>query len=39
LGKDPQIEKAMIRWPSGAVQTLPASQLKVGAVNEVKEPQ
>jgi enediyne biosynthesis protein E4 len=36
LGKHPQIEKAVIRWPSGQVQTLPAPQ--IGQVHQVKEP-
>jgi len=37
LGKDPQIEKAVIRWPSGTIQTLdkPAPD----QIHEVKEPE
>ena len=37
LGKDPQIEKAVIRWPSGMIQTLdkPASD----QLHELKEPE
>jgi len=37
LGKDPQIEKAVIRWPSGTVQTLdhPAGD----QIHDVKEPE
>ena len=37
LGKDPQIEKAVIRWPSGKVQTLDA--LTADQLYTVKEPQ
>ena len=36
LGKQPHIEKAVIRWPSGQVQTLIAPQM--GQVHQVKEP-
>ena len=36
LGKQPHIEKAVIRWPSGQVQTLTAPQM--GQVYQVKEP-
>jgi hypothetical protein len=36
LGKRPQIEQVIIRWPSGQVQTLPAP--RVGQVHQVKEP-
>lgn len=35
LGKNPQIEKAVIRWPSGKVQTVERPQ--VGQVNRIKE--
>ena len=37
LGRDPQIEKAVVRWPSGTVQTLdhPAP----GQIHDVKEPE
>jgi enediyne biosynthesis protein E4 len=36
LGKDPKIDKAVIRWPSGKVQTLdrPAAQ----QLHKIKEP-
>ena len=37
LGKDPHIEKAVIRWPSGTVQTL--DDLKPGQIYHVKEAQ
>jgi hypothetical protein len=36
LGKNPQIEKAVVRWPSGKVQTL--SGLNIGKLNRIKEP-
>jgi len=36
LGKHPHIEKVVIRWPSGQVQTLTAPQ--IGQVHQVKEP-
>jgi hypothetical protein len=36
LGKDPKLEKAVIRWPSGKVQTL--TNLKIGQINSLKEP-
>jgi enediyne biosynthesis protein E4 len=36
LGKEPHIEKVMIRWPSGKVQTLTAPQ--IGQLHQVKEP-
>ena len=36
LGQHPHIEKAVIRWPSGQVQTLTAPQM--GQVHQVKEP-
>jgi enediyne biosynthesis protein E4 len=36
LGKSPQIEKAVIRWPSGKVQTL--DQPAVHEIHKVKEP-
>lgn len=35
LGKDPQIEKAVIRWPSGKTQTL--DKPPIGQVNKIKE--
>jgi hypothetical protein len=37
LGRDPQIEKAVVRWPSGTVQTLdhPAPD----QIHDVKEPE
>lgn len=38
LGPNPQLEKLVIRWPSGIVQTLPASALKVDAINNIIEP-
>src|SRR5439155_15702827 len=37
LGKDPQIEKAVIRWPSGQEQTIQAPQF--GKLHQIKEPQ
>ncbi|MBV8632811.1 MAG: CRTAC1 family protein, partial [Silvibacterium sp.] len=37
LGKDPQFEKAVIRWPSGIIQTI--NQPAVNQINQVKEPQ
>ena len=37
LGKDPHVEKAVIRWPSGTVQTLTAPELQIGEVHKVKE--
>jgi enediyne biosynthesis protein E4 len=36
LGRDPQIEKAVIRWPSGAVQTL--DHPTADQIHNVKEP-
>jgi len=36
LGKNPQVEKVMIRWPSGKVQTI--SEPSVGQINKIKEP-
>jgi hypothetical protein len=36
LGKQPHIEKVVIRWPSGKIQTLPAPQ--IGQIHRVKEP-
>jgi hypothetical protein len=36
LGKNPQVEKAEIRWPSGKVQVI--ENPVVGQVNKVKEP-
>ena len=35
LGRDPQIEKAVIRWPSGKVQTV--DNLVAGKLYNVKE--
>src|ERR1700682_4561286 len=35
LGKNPQIEKAVIRWPSGKIQTL--DKPLIGQVNKIKE--
>jgi hypothetical protein len=36
VGKHPHVEKVVIRWPSGKVQTLTAPQ--IGQVHQVKEP-
>jgi enediyne biosynthesis protein E4 len=36
LGQHPHVERAVIRWPSGNVQTLTAPQ--VGKIHRVKEP-
>jgi hypothetical protein len=36
LGKDPTVEKAAIRWPSGKIQTIEAPQ--TGKVHKLKEP-
>jgi hypothetical protein len=36
LGRDPRLEKVVIRWPSGKIQTL--SGPLVGQVNKIKEP-
>lgn len=36
LGKDPKIEKVVIRWPSGKTQTL--TGLEIGKYHSVKEP-
>jgi hypothetical protein len=36
LGKTPQLEKAVIRWPSGKVQTL--EKPNVNEIHQVKEP-
>src|SRR6185437_6855919 len=36
LGTTPQIEKVVIRWPSGKTQTLTSA--KIGEINVVKEP-
>jgi hypothetical protein len=36
LGKNPQIEKAVIRWPSGKVQTL--NSLVPGKLYTIEEP-
>ncbi|MBV8436605.1 MAG: CRTAC1 family protein [Silvibacterium sp.] len=37
LGKDPQVEKAVIRWPSGIVQTI--DHPAMDQIHRVKEPQ
>lgn len=43
LGKNPHIEKVVVRWPSGQTQTFTAPQigqkLKVDQINKLKEPQ
>ena|SRR2546428_729292 len=36
LGQQPQVEKVVIRWPSGTVQTLTAPQ--VSYIHHIKEP-
>ena len=36
LGKNPQVERAVIRWPSGKVQTV--EKPLVGQINKIKEP-
>lgn len=36
LGRDPRLEKVLIRWPSGRIQTLSGPQLD--QINKVKEP-
>src|SRR5205823_10581366 len=36
LGKDPQIEKVVIEWPSGQMQTIAAP--RAGILHKVKEP-
>jgi hypothetical protein len=36
LGKSPHLERAVIRWPSGKVQTI--ENLQSGKVNKIKEP-
>ncbi|HEY7352672.1 MAG TPA: CRTAC1 family protein [Terriglobales bacterium] len=36
LGKDPQIEKAVVRWPSGKVQTL--DKPSTDQIHKIKEP-
>jgi len=36
LGRNPQIEKAVIRWPSGKIQTL--DKPLMNQVNRIKEP-
>src|SRR5690606_19210857 len=36
LGPDPQVEKVVIRWPSGTVQTIEAPA--VGTIHKVREP-
>jgi len=37
LGENPSVEKAVIRWPSGTVQTVEAPA--VGQVHVIEEPQ
>lgn len=37
LGKNPQIEKVQIRWPSGKIQEINAPE--IGKIHKVKEPQ
>ena len=37
LGKEPRIEKAMIHWPSGTIQTL--THLTPNQLYQIKEPQ
>jgi enediyne biosynthesis protein E4 len=36
LGKTPQVEKAVIRWPSGKMQII--EQPNVNEIHKVKEP-
>ena len=36
LGKDTQVDKAVIRWPSGRVQTI--EKPVIGQINRIKEP-
>ncbi|AXC15234.1 hypothetical protein ACPOL_5990 [Acidisarcina polymorpha] len=36
LGKDPRLEKAVIRWPSGRVQEM--DDLRAGEIYQIKEP-
>ena len=36
LGKDPIVEKAVIRWPSGKMQTITSPE--IGRVHKIKEP-
>ena len=36
IGRDPRLEKAEIRWPSGQVQTI--TDLVAGQTNKIKEP-
>jgi hypothetical protein len=36
LGKHPQVEKVVIRWPSGKIQTLTAPE--IGHIHRIKEP-
>jgi hypothetical protein len=38
LGADPKLEHVEIRWPSGKVQELDAAQVRLGEVNQVREP-
>jgi len=37
LGKDPRIEKVVVRWSSGKIQELP--NLEIGKLHSIKEPQ
>lgn len=37
LGRDPRLEKVVIRWPSGKIQTLTGGP-QIGQVNKIKEP-
>jgi hypothetical protein len=37
LGKNPRVERAVIRWPSGRTQTIPAARIQVGALNKITE--
>jgi enediyne biosynthesis protein E4 len=36
LGKTPQVDKAVIRWPSGKVQTM--EKPEVAEIHKVREP-
>jgi hypothetical protein len=37
LGKNPRVEKAVIRWPSGRTQDIPSP--KTGELHRIREPQ
>jgi hypothetical protein len=39
LGENARLGRAEIRWPSGATQTIPAEQIKIRALNKIKERQ